>query len=54
MTYPKIVVWDLFGGGQNSVYEALKDNSVYDIYTFDVTKPLVISNMFWTCHKTIF
>ena len=39
MTYPKIVVWDLFGGGQNSVYEALKDNTVYDIYTFDVTKP---------------
>lgn len=34
-----IIVWDLFGGGQNSVYEALKDNPQYDIYTFDITEP---------------
>lgn len=33
------VVWDLFGGGQNSVYNALKDNPNYDVYTFDITKP---------------
>ncbi|WP_036437903.1 hypothetical protein [Mycoplasmopsis gallinarum] len=38
----KIVVWDLFGGGQNSVYGSLKESnwlSKYDIYTFDVTEP---------------
>lgn len=34
-----IIVWDLFGGGQNSVYEALKDNPLYDVYTFDITEP---------------
>lgn len=34
-----MIVWDLFGGGQNSVYEALKDNPQYDVYTFDVTEP---------------
>ena len=39
MTYPKIVVWDLFGGGQNSVYESLKDKPEYEIYTFDITPP---------------
>ncbi|WP_232840945.1 class I SAM-dependent methyltransferase [Mycoplasma tauri] len=32
----KIIVWDLFGGGQNSVYKALKDNPNYEIYTFDL------------------
>lgn len=36
----KIIVWDLFGGGQNSVFKALNDSSLnYDIYTFDVTEP---------------
>lgn len=38
----KIIVWDLFGGGQNSVYYSLKNNEVlknYDIYTFDITAP---------------
>lgn len=37
----KIIVWDLFGGGQNSVFKALNDNEKYDyeIYTFDVTEP---------------
>lgn len=37
----KIVIWDLFGGGQNSVYNAIGKNgdSNYDIYTFDVTEP---------------
>lgn len=36
----KKVVWDLFGGGQNSVYFALKENKMldeFDVYTFDVT-----------------
>lgn len=39
----KIVVWDLFGGGQNSVYRTLNENNlldVYDVYTFDVTESL--------------
>jgi site-specific DNA-cytosine methylase len=26
-------------GGQNSVYEALKNNKDYKVYTFDITKP---------------
>ena len=34
----KIIVWDLFGGGQNSVYHAL-DHDKYDVYTFDITEP---------------
>lgn len=34
----KLIVWDLFGGGQNSVYNAL-DKEQYDVYTFDVTEP---------------
>lgn len=32
----KIVVWDLFGGGQNSVASAILENPDYEIYTFDV------------------
>lgn len=36
----KLVVWDLFGGGQHSVRNALKDESIFDIYTFDITQPL--------------
>ncbi|WP_199267018.1 C5 methylase (MAV1virus-like) protein [Mycoplasma sp. NEAQ87857] len=38
----KLVVWDLFGGGQNSVYNGLKENDLlkyFDVYTFDVTEP---------------
>jgi len=35
----RLVVWDLFGGGQNSVYKALKNSQLFDIYTFDVTEP---------------
>lgn len=39
----KKVVWDLFGGGQNSVYFSLKEHNLldkYDIYTFDITDPI--------------
>ncbi len=36
----KIVVWDLFGGGQNSVFHALKNKKNFEIYTFDVVKPI--------------
>lgn len=35
----KIVVWDLCGGSQNSVYQALCDNSNFEVYTFDITEP---------------
>lgn len=35
----KIVVWDLFGGGQNSVYQSLRENSLFDVWTFDITEP---------------
>lgn len=35
----KRVVWDLFGGGQNSVYKALKDVPGFEVWTFDVTEP---------------
>jgi len=35
----KIIVWDFFGGTQNSVYEALKDYVDYEVYTFDITPP---------------
>jgi hypothetical protein len=31
----KLIVWDLFGGGCNSVAKAI-DNGMYEIYTFDV------------------
>lgn len=39
----KKIIWDLFGGGQNSVYFSLKENNLlddFDIYTFDVTPPV--------------
>lgn len=39
----KMVIWDLFGGGQNSVYFSLKEYNLldkFDIYTFDITKPV--------------
>ncbi|MFV8418733.1 hypothetical protein [Mycoplasma sp. Sp33II] len=38
----KIIVWDLFGGGQNSVYNSVIEHNledILDIYTFDVTEP---------------
>lgn len=38
----KKVIWDLFGGGQNSVYNTLKEFNLldeYDIYTFDIVTP---------------
>lgn len=38
----KIIVWDLFGGGQNSVYNTLKEFNLldtYEVYTFDITTP---------------
>ena len=35
----QIVVWDLFGGGQNSVYQSLRENPLFDVWTFDITEP---------------
>ena len=35
----RIIIWDLFGGGQNSIFHALKNNKKFEIYTFDVVKP---------------
>lgn len=32
----KLIVWDLFGGGVNSVYKAIGDNPNFEIYTFDL------------------
>ncbi|MGL4768986.1 MAG: hypothetical protein ACRCW6_02000 [Mycoplasmoidaceae bacterium] len=34
-----MIVWDLFGDGQNSIYKALNNNRNYKIYTFDITTP---------------
>lgn len=34
----KIIVWDLFGGGQNSVFQSLKDDPIFDVWTFDITE----------------
>ena len=39
----KKIIWDLFGGGQNSVFLTLKDLGLlkfYDVYTFDITEPI--------------
>lgn len=39
----KKVIWDLFGGGQNSVFHTLKEYNLldkYEILTFDVTDPI--------------
>ncbi|MCU9936612.1 hypothetical protein NWP96_05935 [Mycoplasmopsis cynos] len=48
----KIIVWDLFGGGQNSVYQAIGDNPLFEIYTFDLyPKNTIINNMLLICHK---
>lgn len=38
MQIKKIIVWDLFGGGQNSVFNSLEKNK-YEILTFDVVEP---------------
>lgn len=34
-----IIIYDLFGGGQNSVYESLATTPNLKVYTFDVTEP---------------
>ena len=39
----KYIVWDLFGGGQNSVFNTIKEfdlEEYFEIYTFDVTEPI--------------
>ena len=41
MTNKKIIIWDLFGGGCNSVTRAIKKHNLSDkyyVYTFDVVK----------------
>lgn len=38
----KYIVWDLFGGGQNSVYHSVQGselNQHFQIYTFDLVRP---------------
>ncbi|QIW62351.1 hypothetical protein [Mycoplasmopsis gallinacea] len=35
----KLIVWDLFGGGNNSVYKSLIDSDKYEIHTIDITVP---------------
>lgn len=36
----KLIVWDLFGGGQNSIFNTVKEyNLPIDVYTFDITEP---------------
>ena len=36
----KFIIWDLFGGGQNSVYLTVKEfNLPFDVFTFDITEP---------------
>ncbi|MCF0218086.1 MAG: hypothetical protein HUJ42_03555 [Malacoplasma sp.] len=43
MKNKKKIVWDLFGGGQNSVYLSIKESNKldkFDVYTFDITKPI--------------
>lgn len=37
----KLIIWDLFGGGQNSVYKTLEEFDYLDsfeVYTFDITE----------------
>lgn len=41
-----MIVWDLCGGSQNSVYNALKDNPNYEIYTFDINPNLQHKNQY--------
>lgn len=43
MNKRKKIIWDLFGGGQNSLYNTLKEYDLlneFDVYTFDVTEPM--------------
>ena len=36
----KFIIWDLFGGGQNSVYHTVQEfNLPFDVFTFDITEP---------------
>lgn len=42
----KIVIWDLFGGSQNSVYNALKYFKNVEIYTFDVNENIQHPNQY--------
>ncbi|WP_027120998.1 hypothetical protein [Mycoplasma leonicaptivi] len=39
----KIIVWDLFGGGQNSVFESINNDqklkNIFEIHTWDITEP---------------
>lgn len=35
----KVIVWDLFDGGNNSVSKSLMNRSEYEIHTVDITKP---------------
>lgn len=34
------IIWDLFGGGQNSIYHTVKEfNLPFEVFTFDITEP---------------
>ena len=36
----KLILWDLFGGGQNSIYHTVKEyNLSIEVYTFDIAEP---------------
>ena len=36
----KLIIWDLFGGGPNSVYHTVKEfNLPFEVFTFDITEP---------------
>ncbi|MCU9934628.1 hypothetical protein NWE61_06060 [Mycoplasmopsis felis] len=39
----KIIVWDLFGGGQNSVFNSINNDpklkEKFEVYTRDITEP---------------
>jgi len=48
-----IVVWDLFGGGNNSVSKALDPNK-YEIYTFDILNGFDLTKEFKTLQKEYF
>lgn len=41
----KLVVWDLFGGGMNSVHKAMKDDERFEIHTFDVCETFPTTNI---------
>ena len=40
----KIIVWDLFGGTQNSIYNAMKYDDRFEIITIDITEPTRLSH----------